>query len=118
LARNRRIELSTIIGEDSEFIGDLKAIGGLRIDGKIEGNVESDGFITVSEFGSVKGSIVASECLIAGNVSGNVTVESGLELNSSANLQGDVVAKIVKIHSGAIFNGASKMKNEEKIESK
>ena len=24
MARNRRIELSTIIGEDSEFIGDLK----------------------------------------------------------------------------------------------
>jgi len=117
LARNRRIELSTIIGKDSELIGNLKAVGGLRIDGKIEGDVESNGFITVSEFGRVEGSITASECLIAGTVVGNVTVGSGLELNGSANLQGDVVAKIVRIHPGAIFNGASQMKNEEKIES-
>lgn len=109
MAKNRKVELSTIIGKGSKIDGKLTAAGGVRIDGEIEGDIISDGFVTIGEGGVAKADIKAQECLISGRVIGNVTVQEGLELNNTANLSGDIVAKILKIHSGAIFNGSSAM---------
>ena len=109
MARNRKVELSTIIGKGSKIEGSLKVAGGVRIDGEVEGTIESDGFVTVGRSGIAKADIKADECLVSGRVIGNISVEDALELDETANLTGDIIAKIVKIHSGAIFNGSSTM---------
>lgn len=109
MARNRKIELSTIIGKGSKFEGTLKVTGGIRIDGEIEGNIESDGFITIAESGVARADIKAEECLVSGRVVGNISVDDAIELDDTSNLTGDIIAKVVKIHSGAIFNGSSTM---------
>jgi len=109
MARNRKVELSTIIGKGSKIKGNLFVDGGVRIDGEIEGKVESNGFVTIGVSGVANADIKAEECLVSGKVVGNITVSDGLELDSSANLSGNIVAKVIKIHTGAIFNGVSQM---------
>jgi len=112
MERNKKIELATIIGKGSRIKGTLHVEGGVRIDGKIEGNIESNGFVTIGLSGEAKADIKAKECLISGKVTGNVNVAEGLELDRTANLTGDIVAKILRVHTGAIFNGSSKMGNQ------
>ena len=109
MARNRKVELSTIIGKGSKVSGTLKIDGGIRIDGEIEGEIISSGFVTIGKSGIAQANIKADECLVSGRVIGDVTVEDALELDETANLSGNIIAKIVKIHSGAIFNGTSTM---------
>ena len=109
MTKNRSVELSTIIGKGSKVTGDLKVDGGVRIDGEIEGKLESNGFVTIGQTGVAKASINAFECLIAGKVEGNINVKEALELDKTAVLTGDITAKIVKITAGAVFNGTSKM---------
>lgn len=109
MARNRKVELSTIIGKDSKIKGDLFVDGGVRIDGEIEGKVESTGFVTIGVSGVANADIKAEECLVSGKINGNITVSDGLELDSTANLSGNIIAKVFKIHTGAIFNGVSQM---------
>lgn len=107
--KNRKVELSTIIGKGSKIEGTLYVQGGVRIDGEIEGTVESDGFVTIGSSGVAKADIKADECLISGKVIGNVICKDGIELDRSARMNGDIVAKVLKIHTGAIFNGSSSM---------
>lgn len=107
--KNRKVELSTIIGKGSKIKGTLFVQGGVRIDGEIEGTVESDGFVTIGASGVANANIKADECLISGKVTGNVTCKDGIELDRSARMNGDMVAKVLKIHTGAIFNGSSSM---------
>ncbi|MDP8201969.1 MAG: polymer-forming cytoskeletal protein [Candidatus Tenebribacter burtonii] len=112
--KNRKVELSTIIGKGSKIKGTLYVQGGIRIDGEIEGTIESDGFVTIGASGVAKADIKADECLISGKVIGNVTCKDAIELDRSAKMNGDIIAKILKIHTGAVFNGSSSMTSGSK----
>ncbi len=118
MSKNKNIELSTIIGKGSKITGSLIAKGGIKIDGQIEGKIESEGFITISATGVANSEIKANECLVSGTVNGNIIVKDALELDKTANLTGDIIAKVLKIHTGAVFNGNSSMKSESKTFSK
>ena len=113
MTRNKSVELSTIIGEGSRLIGTLKVDGGLRVNGYVEGSIESNGFVTIGLKGEAKADIKAKECLVSGKVTGNVIVEEGLELDKTAVVEGDIIAKSVKIQTGAVFNGKSSMKSSK-----
>ncbi|MCD6177298.1 MAG: polymer-forming cytoskeletal protein [Candidatus Cloacimonetes bacterium] len=112
--KNRKVELSTIIGKGSKIKGTLYVQGGVRIDGEIEGTIESNGFVTIGASGVAKADIKADECLISGKVIGNVTCKDAVELDRSAKMNGDIIAKILKIHTGAVFNGSSSMTSGSK----
>jgi len=112
--KNRKVELSTIIGKGSKIKGTLYVQGGIRIDGEIEGTIESDGFVTIGASGVARADIKADECLISGKVIGNVTCKDAIELDRSAKMNGDIIAKILKIHTGAVFNGSSSMTSGSK----
>ena len=116
MVRNRKVELSTVIGKDCKFTGTIQVKGGLRIDGEVEGSIDTDGFVTIGASGVVHSSIVAEECLVSGKVKGDISVKSAVELDKTSNMKGNIKAKILKIHSGAIFNGSSKMEEEENAE--
>lgn len=116
MAKNRDVELSTIIGKDSKVTGSLFAKGGVRIDGEVEGKIESDGFVTIGSSGIAKSDIKAKECLISGKVKGNIVTEESLELDKSAQLNGNIITKILRINTGAIFNGNCSMQNENRKE--
>jgi cytoskeletal protein CcmA (bactofilin family) len=111
MARNRRVELSTIIGAGSEITGDLVLDGGVRIDGTIRGSIISTGIVAIGVTGVAEADITAQECHVAGRVTGKIVVQEGIELDKSAQVFGDIFAKIIKIHSGAVFQGSSSMSN-------
>ncbi|OQX71951.1 MAG: hypothetical protein B6D62_00680 [Candidatus Cloacimonas sp. 4484_275] len=121
MIRNKKVELSTFIGRDCRIKGSVFARGGIKIDGEVDGKIESEGFVTIGDSGIVKSDIIAEECLVSGKVDGNIEVKDVLELEKTAVLNGDIIAKILKIHSGAVFNGNCSMntdadKNPEKDE--
>ena len=109
MARNRKVELSTIIGKGSKITGNLFVDGGVRVDGEVEGKIESNGFVTIGVSGIAQADINAEECLVSGKVVGDIHVSDGLELEETASLTGNITAKVIRIHTGAIFNGSSHM---------
>ena len=96
-----------ILSSDVEIKGSLKFSNDLIIDGKIEGEVTSDGSLTVGENACVQGEIRTKSVVIFGRVQGNITVTERCELKSSAVLEGDVVAGTLAIEEGATFMGKS-----------
>ena len=69
----------------------------LIIDGKIEGEVISDGSLTVGENALIKGEVKTRSVIIFGKVEGNITVNERCELKSNAVLVGDVNAGTLSI---------------------
>ncbi|PID29360.1 MAG: hypothetical protein CSB55_01920 [Candidatus Cloacimonadota bacterium] len=112
MEKNKKTEISTLIGKGSSINGNLKIKGGIKIDGEIVGTVETDGFLTLGSSGLAKANVKAKECLIAGKVEGDIYVENTLELDKTAKVNGDIFSKILKIHSGAELNGNCSMKKE------
>ena len=109
MTRNKKVELSTIIGRGTVIEGDVKVEGGIRVDGIVKGKIQSNGFVTIGTSGEALADINAKECLISGKVKGNILAEEGLELDKTSRVEGNLTTKLLTIHAGAIFIGSSMM---------
>ncbi len=96
-----------ILSSDVEIKGTIKFSNDLIVDGKIEGNINSDGALTVGKNAHIKAEIKTRSVIIHGKVHGNIEVTENVELRSSAELVGDIKAASLSIESGAIFLGKS-----------
>jgi cytoskeletal protein CcmA (bactofilin family) len=104
-----REPIENILGQSLLIRGDLTASGGFRIDGTVEGNVESKAAIVVGESGVVRGDIRGTDVVIAGQVTGNVSCSGHLEILAKGRVEGDLDAKSVRIETGGVFRGTSRM---------
>src|SRR5262245_61173323 len=88
--RSKSDVIENVIGRSAVVHGDLKAEGAFRIDGTVEGAVESAGTIVIGESGVVRGDVRGAEVLIAGQVIGNVFSSSHLDILASGKVDGDI----------------------------
>ena len=96
-----------ILSSDVEIKGKLRFSNDLIIDGRIEGQVNSEGDLTVGENAQIIGDIKTRSVVVFGKVEGNITVTDRCELKQNAILHGDVVAGKLAIEEGATFMGSS-----------
>ncbi len=96
-----------ILSSDVEIKGKLRFSNDLIIDGRIEGEVNSEGDLTVGENAQIVGNIKTRSVVVFGKIEGNITVSDRCELKQNAILHGDVTAGKLAIEEGATFMGAS-----------
>jgi cytoskeletal protein CcmA (bactofilin family) len=104
--------IENVLGPSLTIRGDLTANGGFRIDGTVEGNVESKAAIVVGESGVVRGDVRGTDIVVAGQVMGNVSCTGHLEILAKGRIEGDIDAKSVRIETGGVFRGTSRMGDE------
>lgn len=111
MARNNEMEASAIniVRTGTEITGDINCKGDIRIDGKLHGNLNSEGKVVVGENGLIEGTINCAYADISGNVKANINVNELLILKSTANLVGEIVTNKLQIEPGANFSGSCKM---------
>lgn len=103
MADNR--DAVTVIGPEASFKGELSFSGTLKIMGQFEGRITAGGNVTIDTSGVCKAAIEASSITIDGTHEGNLTASQRLELNSHANVRGDIVAQSLSVEEGAVFVG-------------
>lgn len=93
------------LNADVEIKGNLKFTGSLRLDGKIEGQINSEGRFIVGPQGEVRGDVIVQHAVIEGKVQGNITAKDKVELKSHAQLFGDVKSSRLVIEEGVVMSG-------------
>jgi cytoskeletal protein CcmA (bactofilin family) len=106
----------TLIGEGTVFEGKIRSEAGIRVEGRIIGDIECAGDVTVGEKGVLYSNISARHVELAGTVHGNVTAQGQLTIRSSGRLYGNLTAQRLNIEAGAVFQGSSKMTGGEQPE--
>ncbi|TBL71025.1 bactofilin family protein [Paenibacillus thalictri] len=99
----------TLIGERTVFEGKINSDASVRIEGKVTGDIECKGDVTVVEMGSARSNIKARDVVIAGTLNGSVTATGKVTIMSKGKLYGNVVAGSFIIDNGGIFQGMSKI---------
>ena len=99
--------IDTMIGAGSRVDGELHFVGGLRIDGAVRGNVIADdaGTLVLSEHGIVEGEIRVAHAVVNGKVVGPIHGSETVELQSKADVSGDVHYRTLEVQIGAIVQG-------------
>ena len=101
--------MDTLVGPQSEVVGDIKFSGGLHVEGTIKGNViaENDGrsLVQLTESGTIEGEIRAPFVVLNGVVIGDVHGGEHVELASKARVAGNVYYNLIEMAVGAEVNG-------------
>lgn len=103
--RSDDISINTLIGDGSSLTGDLHVNGFIRIDGDIDGNLETDGNVIVGEKARIRGNVTAKSVIIGGVVLGNITAIESVKLLTTSAVIGDILSHHVQIEDKVIFNG-------------
>jgi cytoskeletal protein CcmA (bactofilin family) len=96
-----------VLSTDVEIKGTVKFANDLVVDGKIEGEISSDGNLTIGENARIKAEVKTATIVVYGKVHGNLTATERIELKASAEVVGDIKTKTLSIEAGAIFVGKS-----------
>lgn len=109
---NKSIEvtkLSSLVADNMAVTGDVTFSGGLRVDGRINGNVTSDdganGLLVLSEKGTINGSVRTWDAVVNGTITGDLLVEHFLELQANARVTGNITYRQMQLECGAAVEG-------------
>jgi cytoskeletal protein CcmA (bactofilin family) len=108
----------TIIGESVVVEGEFNGHGNIVIEGKLNGNIKTDGHILIGDKAEIKANIESDSAFISGKVSGNIKVNTSIDIAKSASIRGDIEASSIAVEAGSKINGNIKMNGEVKKEIK
>ena len=103
----------SLVGETLQVEGDVRSSGSVDVAGLINGNVFVSE-MTVSDTGSIRGTIEASNIEINGHIEGKITADSVI-LGKNAIIKGDIFFRqTLKTEEGADIDGYIKRINNGK----
>ncbi|WP_432719346.1 polymer-forming cytoskeletal protein [Jeongeupia wiesaeckerbachi] len=101
--------IDSLIGHGTQFDGELRFSGGLRVDGIVTGNVVAvdaqHGTLVVSEKARIDGGVRATHLILNGEIAGPIEVSHYVELQPKARVHGDLTYKTLEMHPGAVIEG-------------
>src|ERR1041385_1314916 len=103
-----------VLGADVEIKGNLKFSGELTLDGKIDGEIQTDGTLNLGDSAIVNGNISAQSVVVRGKVNGNITAKEKIEIKTKTELFGDIRASKLAVEEGVTFVGKTEV-NPNKV---
>ena len=98
-----------MIGAGTVITGDIKSKGDIRVDGSLNGSIDTEGKVVVGQGGIVERDVICKDADIAGVLKAKISVSQLLSLKSSAKLNGDIITNKLSIEPGASFTGSCSM---------
>lgn len=101
-----------LIANGTEITGDIKTDGHIRIEGKLKGNLMSQGRVVVGKSGSIVGEVECKNCQIEGVIEGKITAFEELSISSSGKIHGEMNFGQLEVEKGGVFTGTSNLINK------
>ncbi len=101
-----------MIGKGTSIKGDIRSDGDFRVDGTLNGSIQSTGKIVVGVSGTIEGDITCQNADISGQVKAIIKVKEVLSLKATSKVLGDIYTNKLAIEPGAKFTGTCNMQEE------
>ena len=106
MAKNRNDgRLDTVIGPETSVRGDFRVTGGVRLDGQVEGRMDVTETIVTGPRSLLKGELHCRAAVIAGRIEGDVYAAERVELQTGAQVFGNIKSKGLVIQPDCVFPG-------------
>ncbi|TXH22178.1 MAG: polymer-forming cytoskeletal protein [Chitinophagaceae bacterium] len=104
------LPISTILDENISLKGDITGEGAIRIDGKVEGNIDLNKGIILGEKAEVTGTLKSNIIVVHGKLYGNLNCQQ-LFIKSTGLIDGDIEVDAFEVEMGGKYNGHLQMKD-------
>ena len=102
------------LGSDVEIKGNIKFTGELTFDGKLDGEIQTEGTLNLGDSAVINGNITAQSVIVRGKVNGNISAREKIDIKNKAELFGDIRATKLAIEEGVTFVGKTEV-NPNKV---
>lgn len=100
-----KVEVNAFVGRGVEFKGTIIYNGTIRIDGTMEGEIQTEGCLLVGDGAVLTAKVKAGVVICKGTVTGDIVADDKVQLLSPAVLNGSVATPLLSMEEGVTFNG-------------
>jgi cytoskeletal protein CcmA (bactofilin family) len=95
----------SVITSEVEIKGVIKSAGSVRMDGKLDGDLASQGDSILGKTATMKGNISGNNVVIEGTINGTIAAKDKIEMKAAARITGDIKSKRLAVEDGVTFIG-------------
>jgi len=95
--------------------GELEFKNTFRLDGRVEGHIQSTSELLVGETGSVDGEIDVGRCVVGGEVRGTIRAAEQVVLHASAKVWAEIFTAALVMEEGAFLEGKVTMERKSSL---
>lgn len=110
-------DIIAFVGVGVSFTGTIKYKGTVRIDGRMDGEIYTDGILIIGEHAVISAKIEAGSIICQGRVTGDMTASGKVKLLAPAVFEGSVTTPALSMDEGVVFNGTCRMSSEKTLTS-
>jgi len=99
----------TLLAKGVVLKGEIHVEGTVRIDGRLDGEIQTKGHVIIGEDGLVQGMITAGTVVSSGRIKAKVSANERIQLLKTATLIGEVLTPILIMEEGAKLQGSTDM---------
>ena len=113
LQKNEELPIKAYLGVDALFKGTLSFEGTVRIDGKFEGQVNTNDTLVIGETGDMKADVNVGTLVCKGKLNGAVVASKKIEMHPASRITGNIQTPALSIELGAVLDGHLNMTERE-----
>lgn len=100
--------VDTLISQHCTVEGNLLTQNSVKVDGRIQGNLQAMGQAIIGEQGLVLGDVHSTDLLVFGRLEGNVRAKA-VQLKPTARILGNIETETLQVEPGAFYQGSVTM---------
>jgi cytoskeletal protein CcmA (bactofilin family) len=104
---------TTYIAASTKIVGTISGQGPYVFCGTIEGDCDINGPLTLAPGAVWRGTLKASDVIVAGTVEGDVIARQRVEISGTARVSGSLSGNSIAVAEGAVIEGDIKVTNGE-----
>lgn len=101
---------SSLIAKGTTIRGKVTSTEDMRVDGQVDGTLETSGRLIIGTAGDIKGELKTRETVVAGKLDIDKLETQTVNFRSTARFDGEVTYEKISIEEGAIIVGQLKAK--------
>lgn len=109
-------DIIAFVGEEVTFKGTIRYQGTVRVDGRLEGEIYTDGNLIIGQKAVITAKIEAGTVTCQGRITGEIVAKKLVKLLSPAIFDGTITTPLLSMDEGVTFNGSCNM--PKKVERK
>ena len=107
-----QFRVTSILGEDTSWKGEISGRGGIRIEGLFDGKINLDGIVIVDQKGRVESDLIKADTVIVGGSVRSDIEAKRVEIRSTGRVWGNVTTVRFSTEEGAYLRGKIQMEDE------
>ncbi len=103
-------DVVAFIGPGVEFKGVISYQGSVQIDGRLDGELHTEGTLLVGEQAVITAKISAGSVISRGEIKGDIIAKEKVQLLATAVMEGSLNTPQLSMENGVVLNGTIEMK--------